>query len=355
LRGGGVVKSAPIDKGEENLIATLTAQNSKFKNQYGIIIEKNKLLVDQLEKKKREMASLKRSTSTKKSNSEVLSSKENVMQDVEIRAGPTHFQTQIKNLDNTVTNINPSVTDSNLLEVARKYKARLTAAEEQLSQLRDDNARLRQESNDLPARGKADTEGLLRDTNWRLQQLQTQYDFLVSKTSSQGNAFKQNEEKLEDYAQKVRDLRRALEELRYEKESTDAKAVRADELEELVSELRASNRSLEDKIARLCDSPFIGDAFGQQDARIRFEDAAREREDYNSKMNHLQEAVRTHFSALTSLKQQAAQYREEKETAEKTAEELRNKYQELTANTSLMQDKLRLYSGDHYDTINIMM
>jgi predicted ribosome quality control (RQC) complex YloA/Tae2 family protein len=72
-------------------------------------------------------------------------------------------------------------------------------------------------------------------------------------------------------------------------------------------------------------------------------------------MNHLQEAVRTHFSALTSLKQQAAQYREEKETAEKTAEELRNKYQELTANTSLMQDKLRLYSGDHYDTINIMM
>ena len=30
-------------------------------------------------------------------------------------------------------------------------------------------------------------------------------------------------------------------------------------------------------------------------------------------MNHLQEAVRTHFSALTSLKQQAAQYRQEKE------------------------------------------
>jgi DNA repair exonuclease SbcCD ATPase subunit len=353
-----VVKSAPIDKGEENLIATLTTQNSKFKNQYGIIIEKNKLLVDQLEKKKREMAALKRSTSTKKSNSEVLASKENLMQDVEIRAGPTHFQTQTqtKNLDNTIANVNPSATDSNLLEVARKYKARLTAAEEQLSQLRDDNARLRQESNNLPARGKTDTDGhQLRDTNWRLQQLQTQYDFLVSKTSSQGNAFKQNEEKLEDYAQKVRDLRRALEELRYEKESTDAKAVRADELEDLVSELRASNRSLEDKIARLCDSPFIGDAFGQKDARIRFEDAAKEREDYNSKMSHLQEAVRTHFSALTSLKQQAAQYREEKEHAEKTAEELRNKYQELNANTSLMQDKLRLYSGEFHRIFNIMM
>ena len=30
-------------------------------------------------------------------------------------------------------------------------------------------------------------------------------------------------------------------------------------------------------------------------------------------MSHLQEAVRTHFSSLTSLKQQAAQYRQEKE------------------------------------------
>ena len=48
----------------------------------------------------------------------------------------------------------------------------------------------------------------------------------------------------------MRDLRRALEELRHEKESTDAKAARADELEETVRELRSGNRSLEDKIAR---------------------------------------------------------------------------------------------------------
>ena len=39
----------------------------------------------------------------------------------------------------------------------------------------------------------------------------------------------------------------------------------------------------------------------------------REKEDCKNKMSHLQEAVRTHFSSLTSLKQQAAQYRQEKE------------------------------------------
>ena len=83
-------------------------------------------------------------------------------------------------------------------------------------------------------------------------------------------------------------------------------------------------------------------------------------------MSHLQEAVRTHFSSLTSLKQQAAQYRQEKEgkscvlytqfttsvysykkitflydylcsAAETRAEELRFKFQELTANSSLMR------------------
>lgn len=44
---------------------------------------------------------------------------------------------------------------------------------------------------------KGNLEGQVRDANWRLQQLQTQYDFLASKTSSQGTAFKDAEERLE--------------------------------------------------------------------------------------------------------------------------------------------------------------
>ena len=60
------------------------------------------------------------------------------------------------------------------------------------------------------------------------------------------------EHNLQENAQKVRDLRRVLEDLRHEKEATDAKSVRADELEETVRELRQGNRSLEEKIARYC-------------------------------------------------------------------------------------------------------
>jgi Ca2+-binding EF-hand superfamily protein/FtsZ-binding cell division protein ZapB len=144
----------------------------------------------------------------------------------------------------------------------------------------------------------------------------------------------------------VKELRRSLEELRYEKEVSDAKAARVDALEETVTELRQQNRSLEDKIARLCEAPFISDAFGLHESKMRYEDLAAERADLLGKVEHLQEAVRTHYSALTSLKQQATQLRDEKEAAEKVAEELRTQMQDLQAGQNLMQDQLRLYSGD---------
>ena len=137
-----------------------------------------------------------------------------------------------------------------------------------------------------------------------------------------------------------------MEELRYEKEASDAKAARVEALEETITELRQQNRSLDDKIQRLCEAPFISDAFGLHESKMRYEDLAAERGDLLAKVEHLQEAVRTHFSALTSLKQQASQFREEKEETEKIAEGLRIQLQELQAGQNLMQDQLRLYSGD---------
>ena len=100
--------------------------------------------------------------------------------------------------------------------------------------MRQENSRLRSGAATAPAGGKRSAAGLddstTRDANWRLQQLQTQYDFLVSKTSSQSQAYKQMEAQIDESAQKIRDLRRTLEELRHEKDMSDTKADRADEL-----------------------------------------------------------------------------------------------------------------------------
>lgn len=127
---------------------------------------------------------------------------------------------------------------------------------------------------------------------------------------------------------------------------SDIKAGRVKEQEETITELRQGNRNLEDKISRLCQTPFIGEAFGNQEAQYRVEDVTRERNDLQTKIDHLQEAVRTHYSALVTLRQQAAKLREEKEEAEKVAEGMRSQQQELKNGHSLLQDKLRMYSGE---------
>lgn len=222
-------------------------------------------------------------------------------------------------------------------------RVRLLATEEQLTQLKEDNARLRSSK---PQAQPVVVEVENSDSKWRLQQLQTQYDYLVSKTTAHTAASNQLTSQIEDYQLRIKELRRSLEELRSEKELSDIKAARVENLEDTVAELRQANRSLEDKIARLCETPFISEAFGLHESKLRYEDIAKERENLLAKVDHLQEAVRTHFSALTSLKQQASVLREEKQSSDRTAEELRLKLQELSTDQSLLQDQLRLYSGD---------
>ena len=192
----------------------------------------------------------------------------------------------------------------------------------------------------------ADLEGKLREANWRVSQLQSQNEFINAKSSNVSQSQKLSDDQVDNLTSKVRELRRALEDLRYEKELADSKVTRMEELEEQTSELKQANRSLEDKIARLCEAPFINDAFSQQESRLRYDDALREREELNQKVDHLQEAVRMHFAALTSLKQQAAQVRQEREDSVRKLEEFRVKYEESEAGKNLLQDKLRLYSGD---------
>lgn len=189
-------------------------------------------------------------------------------------------------------------------------------------------------------------ESQLRDATWKLQQLQVQYDYLVSKQSSQTEAGKHTELQLEDAQHKLRELRRVCEELRHEKEMNDMKVARIPSLEDQISELKQANASLEEKITRLCEAPFINDAFGQHEMRIQYQDLIKEKEQLVFQVEHLQEAVRTHFSALNTLKQQAAQLRGEKDEAHKKIEELTLQLKDMEKGTTTLQDQLRMYTGD---------
>ena len=145
------------------MIGSLSDQISKLKRQNNGLVEKNKQLIDQVERKKREVTAAKRSAQTPlgapKRTGMASTTKENhppAPPEIDIKPGATHlrqtqqrtgniFESPVPMTNGNATPAAAAVTDSNLLEVARKYKARLTAAEEQLSQLKDENARLRQE------------------------------------------------------------------------------------------------------------------------------------------------------------------------------------------------------------------
>jgi Ca2+-binding EF-hand superfamily protein len=352
------------------MIAALEHKVETLSHKISELMKKNKLLTDGMEKKKKQMGALERQVKDLKRQASYKEPKGipgrpkvvTSTDDIDIVAAPTHpiapRSATPKKSRISIDNSENEATNSNILEIAKSYKARLDSAEDQLRLARDENDRLRgldQLHQRTPSRGdnleRDDVAMQLRDAKWRLQQLQTQYDHAVSKAEAQQEAYKLSEEQIEENARKVRELRRALEDLRHEKEITDIKAARVTDLEEAVIELRQTNRSLEDKISRLCEAPFISDAFGQHEAKLEFEKVMLERQDYVAKVDHLQEAVRTQYSALVALKQQAAQLREEKEAAERVADELRAKYSELEAGANLLQDKLRLYSGE--DGVNI--
>ena len=153
----------PRNKEEENMIGSLSDQVSKLKRQNNGLLEKNKQLAEQLERKKRELLSAKRPTAqaqlvqTKRGIGMAGTTKENnppPPPEIDIRPGATHLRqtqrpmafdspaplgnvTSFAQTPAATAAATAAATDSNLLEVARKYKARLTAAEEQLAQVRN--------------------------------------------------------------------------------------------------------------------------------------------------------------------------------------------------------------------------
>lgn len=332
----GIPRSSAISKEERLDIEALQEQVGKLKSQLSAAVGKIATLTEQLEKKKREVEMLKKTAYLGKRPPGGAKA-EPPTELLVLPGGNPH-------LEPSSTGKSSRPVDPSLLEVAKRQKAHIAALEEELRALRMETSRSTKSL--LPPAKSGDADAQLRDATWKLQQLQAQYDYLVAKTSSQSESNRYEKDHLEDAQRRVHELRRALEDLKREKELSDSKAAKVDNLEDLVAELRQANRSLEDKIARLCEAPFIKTAFGAHQERSRVEELIADNQNLSTQVAHLQEAVRTHFSALNTLKQQAAQLREEKELSDKLAEELKLKLGDLEVGKDELNDKLRLYAGD---------
>jgi hypothetical protein len=90
-----------------------------LKTQNVLLVEKNKHLVDQVEKRKREITTLKRDVQRLKSNGKTKDPPP--IPDIEIRPAPTNLSGTKRQ---AVEDVLPPAPDANLMEVARKYKER---------------------------------------------------------------------------------------------------------------------------------------------------------------------------------------------------------------------------------------
>lgn len=143
----------------------------------------------------------------------------------------------------------------------------------------------------------------------------------------------------------MRELQKVNADLQSENEELRLNTRKVEFLQNLVEELKSANVGLERKLASMCEAPFISDAFEQHDLRAKFDAVRRERDALVGQVQHLQEAVRTNFSALTSLKQQAASLRDEKDELKRERGALLERLDE--------NNKGRPFSVDDIDTDTI--
>jgi hypothetical protein len=130
MRYLGLQKAPKLSREDEDLVPALYDQINKLKGQNSMLLEKNKELLDSLEKKKRELAvskkvlQSKRATTTKSAPMREIPLQSS---EIDILPGPSKHgvipllpppQDQ-----NVPSNFPPP--DANLLEIAKKYKARL--------------------------------------------------------------------------------------------------------------------------------------------------------------------------------------------------------------------------------------
>ena len=193
----GVQKSSAgaLNRDERDMVEVLSDQLTKLKltvtSQNGKIGQ----LTEELEKKKREIAHLKKTVALRKASQNAARPEKAV----ELEVVPGRSSRTVS--PEPAIKFPPVVAeDPNLAELAKSLKFRNASLEKEISDLRRrlDNASvppppIKSNSN----QNVAEIEAQLRDTTWRLQQLQTQYDYLSSKATSQNVSSRNSEVQLE--------------------------------------------------------------------------------------------------------------------------------------------------------------
>ncbi|GMH77661.1 hypothetical protein TrRE_jg7069 [Triparma retinervis] len=349
--GDGMVGGRRADKDNEQLVTDLYKRNAKLQRENKGLEAKHKALGQTCAKLKRELQLARRRGGTK------MASKTN----------DSSFHAE--NLTSNVTAASSSLSSSKLAELVDKLRHRLINAEKQLGKLREENNSLRggtklgvsstgvrddMDSSMAAARSakwaSSTVEGEeilrlqreLRDTAAKLQLLQTRYDHMESKTKAQNELQQGSFEQLEEYNRKIRDLRMKVQEAQHDKEVAEARASRAEDLEEENRELQAEYQSLEDKFMRI---DAVGGPTAGRSALETFDRQHQHERQHKQKIEKLQEVAQTHLATLTALQKECDLLKREKEGLQKQLDRSENSNRESSYAHQVSRDKGNLFGS----------
>ncbi len=274
-----------------------------------------------------------------------------------------------ENLDGMLQSLNRSATGTphakKTRELVSALRSRLHNAEQQNQRLTRENSKLRQNSASSssgrlpPAAPSASSasHGLvsgdvlelqreLRNKDAQLTLLNSRFEHLESRSRAAQEIHNKTLSKLEEDNMTIRDQRRRLQMLQHDNEVLEGERARFGDLEAEVSELRGRNLELEESIGRLCESPFIENAYKSEKEHMDLRRFKKDARHTNIQLEYLQEQVKKHSAALTEYKQQVQGLHLEKESLAKEKAELQVQVEEYMRSNDLLKDKMRLYSGD---------
>ena len=253
-----------------------------------------------------------------------------------------------------------SSTSPRIRELIRALRARLLSTEERMQKLHVQNNELRRRASEGPPRGtlKELSTGVnaggdlislqreLKDRDAQLVILRSRYDDLESKARAAAEIHERTVHMMEEGNRSIRDLRRKIQAVQHENENLRVHQQRAEELRAELQSVREESKLLEDRMTALCESPFINDAFeGQSRVRklLKLEQTDRQQK---LQINHLKETAKTHHAEILTLKHTNEQLVAQRESLLKDNSGMRLKLEQMTRGAGLLQEKMRLYSGE---------
>jgi len=351
--GSGGVRN----RDNEMLVDDLKKTNEKLTSQIDTMTKRNATMSAELEKKTRQLSAANRRIQNLKpsigyNKVRITRDKHSVVEDTD--------SLNTSNVSSMIQNMPLNAQNSNEI---RMLQERLIRTEAELKKAHEQNKKLLSidattaSRNTNSMNNSNDPDGRLREANWKFQQLQTRFDLLTNKCESHALMSKSAEENLEKADERVKSLRRALEDLRQEKSEVDRRAAIADDLEDANRALRMQVSTLEDRVAALCESPFSGgnakmeeiQAGDNEETRFAIQSLQTEREALKVKVEELEEAVAKNFKAVKLANESAEAMKREKRAVEAVLDETQVNLQQMKDRCSIITEKLHLYSSDADD------